>query len=98
MGFAECGLLPIVEMPYAKYLDCGYVGMASREGCVCLCLCVYLCVYVNVHVYVCVCDRVYMCVDLNVYICGCAYVHVCCLCVPVSTVSFLYLSRCPDHG
>eukprot|EP00041_Stephanoeca_diplocostata_P027157 m.744725 g.744725 ORF g.744725 m.744725 type:complete len:472 (-) comp23124_c0_seq33:1502-2917(-) len=26
LGFAQCGLLPIVEMPYAKYLDCGWVG------------------------------------------------------------------------
>ena len=23
MGFSQCGLLPIVEIPYAKYLDCG---------------------------------------------------------------------------
>ena len=23
MGYAQVGLLPIVEIPYAKYLDCG---------------------------------------------------------------------------
>jgi len=23
MGFSQCGLVPIVEIPYAKYLDCG---------------------------------------------------------------------------
>merc|ERR1712096_392286 len=23
MGYAQSGLIPIVEMPYAKYLDCG---------------------------------------------------------------------------
>lgn len=24
MGFSQCGLTPIVEIPYAKYLDCGF--------------------------------------------------------------------------
>jgi len=24
MGFSQAGLLPVVEIPYAKYLDCGY--------------------------------------------------------------------------
>lgn len=24
MGFAQCGMTPIVEIPYAKYLDCGF--------------------------------------------------------------------------
>eukprot|EP00040_Diaphanoeca_grandis_P034178 m.210690 g.210690 ORF g.210690 m.210690 type:complete len:804 (-) comp33088_c0_seq1:655-3066(-) len=24
IGFSQCGLVPIVEMPYAKYLDCGF--------------------------------------------------------------------------
>ena len=24
IGFSQCGLLPVVEIPYAKYLDCGF--------------------------------------------------------------------------
>lgn len=33
MGFSQVGLTPIVEIPYAKYLDCG-ADMVSREyGC-----------------------------------------------------------------
>ena len=32
IGFAQAGLLPIVEIPYAKYLDCGYDQL--EEACI----------------------------------------------------------------
>ena len=32
MGYSQVGLLPIVEIPYAKYLDCGYDMFA--EACI----------------------------------------------------------------
>lgn len=31
MGFAQSGLLPIVEIPYAKYVDCGF-DMLTESG------------------------------------------------------------------
>jgi len=32
MGFAQAGLVPIVEIPYAKYLDCGF-DMFTEAAC-----------------------------------------------------------------